>query len=341
MNTILLYIFFAIILFTIFVYVMDNKVLDNIWLVLVFLILIFYLNTLGQNSPDHNTYIKYYVDTGIGTNQYKYEKGFMMLNKFLYGIFKNNYNGLFIFYYTVIASLFTIGIRYLIFNIKREYLFIIPAMFVNMVDPGSILVRQYWAIGICLISIRFLCKKKYIKFALVVFLATFFHVTAYSFLLIVFLFIFLMENIKLKYKIIGLFIILIGFISITKMSYISQKIALYFNAQDIVDENKVGLVVTLFLAINILYLFIIILKGVKLTTFYEKFSLAMGIIFFIIYIGFMKYGFVTRLALYYQIFMYGNMVDAIDLFENKNLKIALFLIYSLILTFVALKVYGV
>ncbi|MGL4656707.1 MAG: EpsG family protein [Sarcina sp.] len=329
---------FCVIIFTLGVYVINKRKVDSIAIFIFFIFFVYIFYNMGLTSPDHDTYIKYYVDTGLNLHIYNYEKGFELLNKFLFGIFKYNYEAVFIIYYTMMGALFAISIRYLV-KIKREYLFIIPLIFVNMATPGCTLVRQYIAIGICLFAIRFLFNKKYIKFVLLVILASFSHVTALVFLLISLVVYFFMKKTKFKYKVIVSFVVLIILAIMLNNSYVQAKINGYIYDQTSFANIKFGLIMLLFLILNLVYAAIVVLKKVKLENEKEVYIFVMGLIYFVLYIGLMKYGFVSRIALYFQVFMYANICSLINVVKNKYLKLACYTWYLLLIIFIALKAY--
>ncbi|WP_297520194.1 EpsG family protein [uncultured Clostridium sp.] len=333
-----IYIFFAIIIFSLIIYLINSILLDKIWWVIVFFALLYFLSVQGLVSPDRQRYIEYYVDTGLGMHRFVYEKGFMILNKYMYQVVGINFNVVFMVYYVIMATFFTLGLKYMA-KIKREYMFIVLLVFANTILPASIIIRQFTAIAICLFSIKIFFEKKYIKFTILIILTSFLHATAPIYLGACFLYIFLVGKFKTRYKILGVAGLIISGYLVIQINYINMKLIAYTNTQGMVDRNKFGLLLILFLVIMITYIIIISIKKIKFKNEYQKFNLFMGIIFFIMYIGFYKYGFMSRIAYYFQVFMYAVIIDFICLIENQYMRIIGFIIYSLVILVLGIKMY--
>ncbi|MGL5821892.1 MAG: EpsG family protein, partial [Sarcina sp.] len=324
-----IYILFIIMLATIAVFKINKKSVDIVWWIIFCIGFIYIFYQAGLYSNDHHQYINYYVDTGLHLNIYDYEKGFKLLNKLLYGIFNNNFTAVFTIYYTIMGVFFTLGISYLV-KLKRYYIFIVPLIFVNMLIPGACLVRQYMAIAICIFSLRFLFNKKYVRFVILVVLASFFHVTALAFLGIAIAYLVVTLKVKLKYKFIAAGVLGVIGIAILFIPYVQQKINTYLLDKSMDVEVGFGLVMALFLLINIALLVYVLWKKKHLQE-YEKFILSMGILFFVIYLALMNFGFMNRIAYYLQLFMYMNMIDAINIFKNKYIRFSVYCVYFLVL----------
>lgn len=333
-----IYIFLAIVVLSFLVYLFDNIIIDKIWWMLVFFLLVYFLSNQGLLSPDRYRYIEYYVDTGMGIHEFVYEKGFMILNKYMYQVLGMQFNYVFDVYYIIMAGFFTLGFNYLA-RMKREYMLVIPLFFANTILPASIIIRQFTAIGVCLFSINLFFKKRYVLFVILIIFTTFLHATAPAYLVACLLFIFITHNFKLRYKVILTAFLGIGAFFGLKINYISRKIAAYTTANNIVDRNKFGLVMILFFITLMLYILYILFRKIKFKTEYEKFNLFMGILFFVIYIAFFNYGFMSRIAYYFQVFMYAALIDFIDLIKNKLVKIIFLLIYLLVALFIGLRIY--
>ncbi|MGL4740658.1 MAG: EpsG family protein [Sarcina sp.] len=332
-----IYILFIIMLATIAVFKINKKTVDIVWWIIFCIGFIYIFYQAGLYSNDHHQYINYYVDTGLHLNIYDYEKGFKLLNSLLYGVLHNNFTIVFTIYYAVMAIFFTLGISYLV-KLKRYYIFIVPLIFVNMLIPGACLVRQYMAIGICIFALRFLFTKKYIRFVVLVVIASFFHVTALAFLGITIAYLVITMNVRLKYKAIAAGVLGVIGIAILFIPYVQQKINTYLLDKSMDIKVGFGLVMIFFLVINIGLLGYTLWKKIKLES-YEKFILSMGIVFFVIYLALMNFGFMNRIAYYLQLFMYMNIIDAINIFKNKYIRFGVYCIYFLVLVILTLKTY--
>lgn len=196
-----LYIIFILLLAGSFLDVFDSK-RKRITLVTYYFILfiLFFLSFLRwERGTDWGGYYNYFnniYDLDFSSN---FEDGFILLNYCIHSLFNS---------YTVLLFIFAC-IQYFFISKSIRYLSIYPVVsllcYFSVTKGGIFFVRQYIALAILMYAIRFVIEKKIYKFIFAVVIASLIHRTALLFIPVYFIF---QKNIKIRYYIIALLILI-------------------------------------------------------------------------------------------------------------------------------------
>lgn len=324
-----LVIFIGIMLLLLFTNLLNNnKFRDSILLItcIIITVILFYA---GKSSPDYNQYINYYNDTILGYGKFKYEIGFQLLNKFLYIYFKFNYDYIFFSYYLIIMFFIYKGIKYFC-NENISRLIFILLVVVNMITPASIIIRQYIAVAIMFYATRYIIDNNRIKFLLYLLLSASFHISSIIFLGLYFIF-----NINsMKGKYIKILVLISICILLINIPYISNKINGYIYGRERFIANDFGLVMLMFLILYLVNIILTFIKYKKIAVNDKQYITLLGTaLYFTFYLVFIDFGFVNRLAFYFQPFMYLSICE-IPYFYTRKYNKELITVCTIILLFI-------
>lgn len=297
----------------------NNK--NSIYLFLI--LIVFFAGFRGEIGEDFINYKLWYITK---LNDRNLEFGYV----FLMNLF--NYLNLSIFHLQFFFSIMFIGLTYFSIqqytnNIKFAWLLFIVFPFYYL--HSFVLIRQYFAIGIIFIAFKFLIKKQYLYYFLVILLGTSIH---YSCLLagLVFLFLFQLSlNISKKHLIlffcISIPFIFIDFIHVFKYFFIGTKYEVYFNIKNISKMNIPLLILlnseAIFLLFNYnkliqynnnnKYFFLFLIFGFTLINFFASFN------------------HIFRFFLYFKIFELIILADLLFLRKKNHYLLILIILYGL------------
>ncbi|MGH1705389.1 EpsG family protein [Enterococcus gallinarum] len=167
-----------------------------------FLVVVIFAAIRKNVSADYSNYIGNFINIGINGGGARIEPGYWLLNRIV-GLFTSNLNAI-----IIVTSIITFSI---LFKIIREYS-VMPALSVLFLfvlrdyEMLICLIRQGIALAIIAYSFKYLVKDEYLKYFVLVIIASSFHYSA-----IIFLLIFKILNKKMEMHDISIFI----FIGIT------------------------------------------------------------------------------------------------------------------------------
>lgn len=251
------------------------------------------------------------------------DKGYLLFN-YIVSIFFDNYINLFFIFY------FMIFFNYLkVFNDNSKYVFLSILVFLCMGSYFATLniMRQMLAISICLLSIKNIFEENFLKFLCLVLFAALFHVTAFIFIFIYFIY---------KYKKYINYILFSMFIFIYFIfKYYISEILFYFNMSESYAESsgEGGGLVTLLLYSIIFIYFSFVGRKIKSESFefylnVFKFCLLLIFVFMLLRV---ELAGPMRLTLYYSWPLYFLFPGSLDAYKDKFQKIIIYFLYVLIL----------
>ncbi|WP_213525965.1 EpsG family protein [Paenibacillus sp. J31TS4] len=216
-----------------------GKTSKVIFLFVSFLILFGISGFRAHNiGNDTNSYINFYEIVGYSSLDYLwdfyYEKGFVLLNKYLHIISDNSQVLLITTSFIIISSMMVFIYKNSNIVWLSVYLFIVMMFFYSSMN----IMRQYLAMSLLVHSFNFAHRKKPVQFSATILLATLFHKSSIIFGLVYFL-----NKIKFSYKILCLFslvVILLFNWFYPFIEYIMIKTNQYGGYTSYFDSNKMG-----------------------------------------------------------------------------------------------------
>lgn len=196
-----LYLIFILLLVGSFLEVFDSKRKKAARIIYYYTLSILFLLSFlrWERGTDWSGYYDYFsniYDLDFSNN---FENGFILLNYCIHSLFNN---------YTILLFVLA-AIQYFYLSKAIGYLSIYPVMsllcYLSVTKGGIFFVRQYIALAILMYSIKYVIEKKIYKFIFAVIIACMIHRTALLFLPVYFFF---YRNIKIRYYIIVLLIII-------------------------------------------------------------------------------------------------------------------------------------
>lgn len=228
--------------------------------------------------------------------------------------------------------LFTVAVCYFIYKNSDDpcisfLMFVSLGLYTFMVQG----LRQAIAMSICLLSVELLKNKKYIRFFLVVLLASLFHKTA-----IVFLVVFLIHYLKMNWYSYA-FVGAASAVVFAYSGYIVEKSKIFFNEEDYTDTATSGGFIAA--AIYVIILAVALILSSKSQKKNKQYSF----FFYMTYLGFCAYmlrffelGILERVSYY---FLFGQMILLPNSLKNIDKRIAFLIKIAIIVLCILLFAY--
>lgn len=295
-----------------------DKFNKKVYYYIVVLILILFAGMRFNVGVDYNNYVNLFKDIIYGYNIHT-EISFNYIVNFI-NLFNGSYQILFLFY--SIMTIFFMSKFFHFFSnnkILSIYLYFSFPVFYLASFNG---IRQILAVAIFAYALKFIVKENFLKYFLLILLATAIHKTA---ILLLPFYLFINKNIGIKlYCTIGLFYYVIIKLIEDQIENIGIYLV-YFNSSDI-ENNSVN---------PMIYLLMIIFIIIYQKKFIHK-KIALNMIFFSILIGLtplvLNVGteYITRMTSYFTIVILFALPNLITSFNNSNIKSLYFISLLLI-----------
>lgn len=337
-----MWLYYTLIVYIIAIAILLNSInLKNkkgIYLFMVFSILIILASlrdkTIGNDTHVYmnlftklqNIKLEYYSD--------RYEIGYLFLNKFV-GIFSKNPQSILVTTSIIILSSYS---RFIKRYSKNVYVSTILFFLLGYFGSSMNTLRHQLAIVILFFSYKYIREKKFMKFILVVIMASLFHNTA-----IIFLIAYPVSKLKVNLKVI------VCFMAMTVLVYTlfapifksllskMEKYSYYLNSVYLNGEVRLATIINILISLSIILFGLILIKRNKVKLDNDIRIMTMFLITGIsISIISLKFNLLDRVAEYFQIFSIIYLPNVINLIKVRErryiyiiLIIVLFLLYSL------------
>lgn len=300
----------------------------------LFILLAIFLSTTYFNGSDWRQYEKMYSLVTLKNLQEFYaEKGFYI---YMWIFKKLNFD---FFEFFIFTKMIILVIFYKII-IKSKNFYLTLNLFYSLIGIYLFIdcpLRNLMSIGLVLIGIENLNKKKQIKFYFYVLVAVFFHTSAVFFLITPIIY----KIYKLSRKNIIIMLLIAFFLLISQevlldllkyLPFFKERLEVYIGTKD--GRN------ILFSFGNLEKIIVIsLLVFYKNKLKYYRNEVSLAIVYFLLYRVALTFTILTRVSLYLYIF-YIFCIDLILRFQKNNIRnivITLFFVYSLILNYKLIK----
>lgn len=196
-------------------YELNKKSRIFLILLIFFISLLPALRSIDVGTDTYN-YVKMFEQFGSSSFfelfNYPTEKGYILLNYFS-SFFVESFNEFFLIFYLLVFF------NFIYFFSKNSNFFplsVLVFLILGLYSASFNIMRQIMALSICLLSLKYVFNRDFIKFSLIVFLSSLFHITALIFMMVYFVY-----KYQEKFRYILLFIvILIWFIFKFYLEYV-------------------------------------------------------------------------------------------------------------------------